>query len=51
MFSPRTTVVAGLTAAALFLTACSSDSDSSTDAAGDDAYTCLLYTSPSPRDS
>lgn len=39
MFSPRTTVVAGLTAAALFLTACSSDSDSSTDAAGDDVYT------------
>ena len=39
MFSSRTTVLAGLTAAALFLTACTSDSDTPSDAAGDDGYT------------
>ena len=38
MFSSRTKVAAGLTATALLLTACSSDSDPGSAASGDDSY-------------
>ena len=41
---------AGLTAAALALTACGGSASSTASSTASSAASCLLYTSPSPRD-